>query len=143
MPEKILIVAGSKSDAEVVGKAEEVLKELGIEYRVEYASAHREPEKVERIVKTTFADVIIAVAGLSAALPGFIASKTQVPVIGVPVSAKLMGMDALLSIAQMPPGVPVATVGIDNGKNAALLAARILAVSDKKLEKKLLDYGKK
>jgi 5-(carboxyamino)imidazole ribonucleotide mutase len=143
MPEKILIVAGSKSDAEVVGKVEEVLKELGIEYRVEYASAHREPEKVERIVKTTFADVIIAVAGLSAALPGFIASKTQVPVIGVPVSAKLMGMDALLSIAQMPPGVPVATVGIDNGKNAALLAARILAVSDKKLEKKLIEYGKK
>ncbi len=143
MPEKILIVAGSKSDGEIVKKVEETLKELGIEYKVEYASAHREPEKVEKIVKTTFADVIIAVAGLSAALPGFIASKTHLPVIGVPVSAKLMGLDALLSIAQMPPGVPVATVGIDNGKNAALLAARILAVSDKKIEKKLLGYGKK
>lgn len=143
MTEKILIVAGSKSDAEVVKKAEDVLKELGIEYKVEYASAHREPERVEKIVKTTFADVIIAIAGLSAALPGFIASKTNLPVIGVPVSAKLMGMDALLSTAQMPPGVPVAAVGIDNGKNAALLAARILAVKDKKLEKKLLEYGKK
>lgn len=143
MTEKILIVAGSKSDADVVKKAEDVLKELTIEYKVEYASAHREPERVEKIVKTTFADVIIAIAGLSAALPGFIASKTNLPVIGVPVSAKLMGMDALLSMAQMPPGVPVAAVGIDNGKNAALLAARILAVKDKKLEKKLLEYGKK
>ncbi|MGB9719749.1 MAG: 5-(carboxyamino)imidazole ribonucleotide mutase [Candidatus Anstonellales archaeon] len=143
MPEKILIVAGSKSDEEIVRKVEEVLKELGIEYKTAYASAHREPEKVEKIVKTTFADAIIAIAGLSAALPGFIASKTTLPVIGVPVSAKLMGMDALLSIAQMPSGVPVATVGIDNGKNAALLAARILAISDKKLEKKLLEYGKK
>lgn len=143
MTEKILIVAGSKSDAEVVKKAEDVLKELGIKYKVEYASAHREPERVEKIVKTTFADVIIAIAGLSAALPGFIASKTNLPVIGVPVSTKLMGMDALLSMAQMPPGVPVAAVGIDNGKNAVLLAARILAVKDKKLEKKLLEYGKK
>ncbi|MEM2948530.1 MAG: 5-(carboxyamino)imidazole ribonucleotide mutase [Candidatus Anstonellales archaeon] len=143
MAEKILIVAGSKSDGEIVKKIEEVLDELGIEYKVEYASAHREPERVDKIVKTTFADVIIAVAGLSAALPGFIASKTKVPVIGVPVSAKLMGMDALLSIVQMPPGVPVASVGIDNGKNAALLAARILALSDKKLEKKLIEYGKK
>lgn len=143
MPEKILVVVGSKSDEEIVKKVEEVLKGLGIEYKVEYASAHREPERVEKIVKTTFADVIIAVAGLSAALPGFIASKTNLPVIGVPVSAKLMGMDALLSIAQMPPGVPVGAVGIDNGKNAALLAARILAISDKKLEKKLMEYGKK
>ncbi|NYZ60154.1 AIR carboxylase family protein, partial [Candidatus Micrarchaeota archaeon] len=88
-------------------------------------------------------DVIIAVAGLSAALPGVCASHTLVPIIGVPVSAKLGGMDSLLSIAQMPPGVPVACVGIDNGKNAALLALEIIGINDKDIEKKLLSYREK
>ena len=143
MAEKILIISGSKSDEAIVKKITETLDGFGVEYKYEVASAHRNPSKVEKIVKSTFADVIIAVAGLSAALPGVAASHTLVPVIGVPVSAKLEGMDALLSIAQMPPGIPVAAVGIDNGKNAALLALQIIALSDKELEKKLAAYREK
>ena len=143
MAEKILILSGSKSDAEIVKKITGTLDEFGVEYKYEVASAHRNPSKVEKLVKSTFAEVIIAVAGLSAALPGVAASHTLVPVIGVPVSAKLDGMDALLSIAQMPPGIPVAAVGIDNGKNAALLALQILALNDKELEKMLADYREK
>jgi 5-(carboxyamino)imidazole ribonucleotide mutase len=122
----ILILAGSKSDEEIVKKAEEVLKEAGAEYKIEYCSAHREPDRLDATIKKSDADVFICIAGLSAALPGVVASKTKKPVIGVPVSSKLGGMDALLSIAQMPKGVPVACVGIDNGANAAHLALRIL-----------------
>jgi 5-(carboxyamino)imidazole ribonucleotide mutase len=122
----VLIICGSSSDMPVVEKAEAVLKENGVDYEVKVASAHREPEKVMEIVKSSKADVFIAVAGLSAALPGFVASMTDKPVIGVPVSAKLGGLDSLLSIAQMPSGVPVACVGVDNSKNAAYLAIRIL-----------------
>lgn len=143
MAERILIISGSKSDEEVVKGITSVLDEFGVEWKYEVASAHRNPEKVDKIVKTTFADVIIAVAGLSAALPGVCASHTLIPVIGVPVSAKLGGMDSLLSIAQMPPGVPVACVGIDNGKNAALLALEILGIKDKEIENKLLKYREK
>ena len=143
MAEKILIISGSKSDEKIVKKITDVLDDFGMEYKYEVASAHRNPAKVEKIVKSTFADVIIAVAGLSAALPGVIASHTLTPVIGVPVSAKLDGMDALLSIVQMPPGIPVAAVGIDNGKNAALLSMQIIALQDKGLEKKLLEYREK
>jgi 5-(carboxyamino)imidazole ribonucleotide mutase len=122
----VLIIAGSRSDEAIVKKAENVLAEYGIDYKIEYASAHREPERVKEIVKNSDARVFIAIAGLSAALPGFVASYTKKPVIGVPVSGKLNGLDALLSIAQLPKGVPVATVGIDNGENAAHLAKRIL-----------------
>ena len=143
MAESVLIISGSRSDDGVVDRITPVLDELGIEWKYEIASAHRDPEKVKKIVKSTFADVIIAVAGLSAALPGVVAAHTLVPVIGVPVSAKLEGMDALLSIVQMPPGVPVAAVGIDNGRNAALLAAQILALKNKGLEKKLVRYREK
>jgi len=143
MAEKILIISGSKSDEKIVKKITDVLDEFGTDYKYEVASAHRNPEKVEKIVKSTFADAIIAVAGLSAALPGVVAAHTLTPVIGVPVSAKLDGMDALLSIVQMPPGIPVAAVGIDNGKNAALLAIQILALNDKGLEKKLVKYREK
>jgi 5-(carboxyamino)imidazole ribonucleotide mutase len=143
MTESILIISGSKSDEEIVKGVTSVLDEFGVEWKYEVASAHRNPEKVEKIVKTTFADVIIAVAGLSAALPGVCASHTLIPVIGVPVSAKLGGMDSLLSIAQMPPGIPVACVGIDNGKNAALLALQILGIKDKEIENKLLKYREK
>ncbi len=110
----------------IVEGATKVLDEHNIPYDVEIASAHRDPEKVRTIVKKSEADVFIAIAGLSAALPGVVASLTNKPVIGVPVSVKLNGLDALLSIIQMPPGVPVACVGIDNGKNAAYLAIRIL-----------------
>jgi 5-(carboxyamino)imidazole ribonucleotide mutase len=140
MPE-VLIVIGSESDRKIAGKAKETLDEFGVENEIEVASAHRTPEKLDTLVKNSDAKVFIAIAGLSAALPGVIASKTKKPVIGVPVNVKLDGLDALLSMMQMPSGVPVATVGIDNGKNAALLAIQILALSDKKLNKKL--YGKK
>ena len=113
----------------MVEKTTRVLDELKIQYRVEFASAHREPDKVKGIVTESTEDVIIAIAGLAAALPGVVASHTSKPVIGVPVKVALDGLDALLSIMQMPKGVPVATVGIDNGQNAAHLAARILNVS--------------
>ncbi len=135
--ERVLILSGSKSDEEVYGKTVKTLEEFGVEYKLEIASAHRTPELVDKLVTETKADVIIAVAGLSAALPGVVASKTTKPVIGVPVNVKLEGLDALLSIMQMPPGIPVATVGIDNGKNAAMLAIEILALKDEKLAKKL------
>ena len=123
---KVLILCGSKSDLDIVKKAEDVLKENGISYETKVSSAHRDPDRTREIVKNSEADVFIAVAGLSAALPGFVASLTEKPVIGVPVNVKLDGMDSLLSIMQMPPGVPVATVGVDNAKNAAYLAIRIL-----------------
>ncbi len=122
------IIAGSKSDEKIVFKATKVLEELKISYEVSYASAHREPDKVKQIVESSPAKVFICIAGLAAALPGVVASLTKKPVIGVPVNAALGGLDALLSIAQMPKGVPVATVGIDNGSNAAHLAARILSI---------------
>lgn len=128
---RVLIIAGSKSDEPVVEKTTRILDELNIKYRVEYASAHREPEKVKQIVTGCSEDVIIAIAGLAAALPGVIASHTSKPVIGVPVKVALDGLDALLSTLQMPKGVPVATVGIDNGENAAYLAARILEVGSR------------
>ncbi len=122
----IMVVAGSKSDEAIVRKATSVLDENNIDYELEYASAHREPDKVRELAHNSGCKVFIAIAGLSAALPGVIASHTNKPVIGVPVSAKLGGLDSLLSMVQMPKGVPVATVGIDNGQNAAYLALRIL-----------------
>ncbi len=126
---RVLIIAGSQSDSPIVQKATSVLDELGISYHVEYASAHREPDRVKTIVQDSDAEVFIAIAGLAAALPGAVASHTEKPVIGVPVKVALEGLDALLSVMQMPKGVPVATVGIDNGQNAAYLASRILGVS--------------
>ena len=122
----VSIIAGSESDKDVYEKAEKVLKENNISYELKIISAHRDPEKLDDYLKNCKSLVYIAVAGLSAALPGVIASKTEKPVIGVPVSAKLGGLDALLSIVQMPPRVPVACVGIDRGENAAYLAIRIL-----------------
>jgi len=133
----VLIIAGSESDMPVAKKATDALDALGIKYDVKVASAHRQPDLLDKIVKGSGAKVFIGVAGLSAALPGAIASKTQKPVIGVPVDVKLSGLDALLSSMQMPPGVPVAAVGIDNGRNAAMLAARILALSDARIAAEL------
>ena len=127
----VTILAGSESDKFVYEKAEKVLKENNIPYELKILSAHRDPEKLDVYLKTCHSLVYIAVAGLSAALPGVIASKTDKPVIGVPVSAKLGGLDALLSIVQMPPRVPVACVGIDRGENAAYLAIRILNLTKK------------
>ncbi len=123
---EIAVISGSKSDRPVVEKVLRVLAERGVDHEEKVLSAHRNPDELERYIKETDAKIFIAVAGLSAALPGFIASRTERPVIGVPVSAKLGGLDALLAISQMPPGVPVACVGIDSGENAALLALRML-----------------
>ncbi len=123
--EDILIIAGSASDMPIIEKIEQTLKDYDVSYSVEIASAHRNPEKVSELSQRDV-KVFIAVAGLSAALPGVIASQTNKPVIGVPVDSALGGLDALLSIVQMPKGVPVACVGINNGQNAAYLALRIL-----------------
>ncbi len=123
---KVSVIAGSTSDESVYNKALEILKKENISHELKILSAHRDPEKLDNYLKSSKALIYIAVAGLSAALPGVIASKTDKPVIGVPVSAKLGGLDALLSIVQMPPRIPVACVGIDRGENAAYLAIRIL-----------------
>jgi 5-(carboxyamino)imidazole ribonucleotide mutase len=122
----VAVICGSASDAPVAEKVISTLKENGVSYDYEVISAHRDPQRLDEYLKASTARVFIAIAGLSAALPGVIASKTDHPVVGVPVSGKLLGLDALLSIVQMPKGVPVACVGVDNGENAALLAIRIL-----------------
>lgn len=126
--QEVAVIIGSESDREIAERAAAVLKELKIAYEIRVISAHRNPVELDEYIKRSGAKIFIAIAGLSAALPGIIASKTDRPVIGVPVSSKLGGLDALLSIAQMPAGVPVACVGIDNGANAAHLAAKILGV---------------
>ncbi len=127
---KIAVIMGSESDRSVADKAVEVLERYGVAYETRVISAHREPEVLDRYLKEIrdSVAVVIAIAGLSAALPGVIAAKTDKPVIGVPVSGKLLGIDALLSMVQMPAGVPVAVVGVDNGENAALLAIRMLNI---------------
>lgn len=122
----VAVICGSASDEPIAEKVFRVLKENEISYDYQVISAHRDPDRLDDYVKASDARVFIAIAGLSAALPGVVASKTDRPVIGVPVSGKLMGLDALLSIVQMPRGVPVACVGVDNGANAAHLAIRIL-----------------
>lgn len=132
---------GSKSDLPVAEKATDLLKKFGITYEVAVASAHRTPARVEELVKASSADVFIAIAGMSAALPGVVASFTVKPVIGVPVSGK-MTMDAILSVVQMPPGIPVAAVGLDRGDNAAILAAEMLSVSRPEIGNALLAYRK-
>ncbi len=149
---KVAIFFGSKSDTEKMKKAAEVLKEFGVEYKAFVISAHRAGELLHKTVKQCENDgfeVIIAGAGLAAALPGVIAGITTLPVIGVPLecisagSNGLGGMDALLSIVQMPPQIPVATVGIGNAKNAAYLAVQILSIKYPELKEKLLAFRKK
>jgi 5-(carboxyamino)imidazole ribonucleotide mutase len=139
------VVMGSDSDWTVMSDAAQALKEFGIEYEVEVLSAHRTPEKMIEWGKNASSRgirVVIAGAGGAAHLPGMLASVTTLPVIGVPVSlSKLDGMDSLLSIVQMPAGIPVATVSIGGARNAGILAARILGTSDKALEQKLVDFG--
>jgi len=137
----VLVILGSKSDIEVGQKAVATLKKFGVEAKIAVASAHRTPDRVKRLVVSSDADVFIAVAGLSAALPGAIASFTIKPVIGVPVSGKV-NLDSILSIVQMPPGIPVAAVGIDRGENAALLALEILAIKDPNLASELKKHRK-
>lgn len=128
----VLVLMGSESDRPVMEKGVAVLEEAGVEVRVEVASAHREPDRTAELARSARSEghrVVICGAGLSAALPGTVAAHTDLPVIGVPINAALGGLDALLSTVQMPPGVPVAGVGIDNSRNAAHLALRILGVS--------------
>ena len=136
---------GSDSDWSVMSDAAQALKDFGIEYEVEVLSAHRTPERMIDWGKNAASrgiKVIIAGAGGAAHLPGMLASVTTLPVVGVPVPlGKLDGMDSLLSIVQMPAGIPVATVSIGGAKNAGILAARILSISNKDLEQKLVDYG--
>jgi 5-(carboxyamino)imidazole ribonucleotide mutase len=127
----VAIICGSASDAAIADKAKKVLDDQKISWDYQVISAHRDPDKLDAYLKESKAKVFIGIAGLSAALPGVIASKTDRPVIGVPVSGVLNGLDAMLSIAQMPKGVPVACVGVDNGDNAAWLAVRILKLAGK------------
>lgn len=141
---KVGIVMGSDSDLKVMSKAADMLEELGIEYELTIISAHREPDELiewTRGVENRDVKVIIAGAGMAAALPGMCAALFALPVIGVPLSGKnLDGMDAVFSIMQMPPGVPVATVAIDGAKNAAILAAKILAAGDDAILEKIKKY---
>lgn len=138
------IIMGSSSDEPTMQKGCAILDELQIPYDITVCSAHRNPDRTAEYARTAKArglKVIIAGAGLAAALPGVIAAHTTLPVIGVPcVSGALNGVDALYAIVQMPPGVPVATVGIDNARNAAVLAAQILALSDAGIQKRLQAY---
>ncbi len=122
----VAIIVGSKRDLEYAEKAGKILRENGVSIDIKVLSAHRNPLELEEYIRSSRAKIYIAMAGLAAHLPGFIASRTDKPVIGVPLNVKLGGLDSLLSIVQMPKGVPVATVGIDNAENAAYLALRIL-----------------
>ncbi len=130
---------GSESDREIAKKAETILDKLGIPFETKVLSSHRNHKELDKYVETTKSDVFITIAGLSAALPGFVASLSTKPVIGVPVSGKL-SLDSILSMVQLPSGVPVGTVGLDNGTNAALLAAEILALSESEVSRKLVEY---
>ncbi len=125
-PVQVQVICGSSSDQNIADKVTSTLYELEVTYELSFLSAHRDPEALDKLIRSSPARIFICVAGLAAALPGVVASKTTKPVIGVPVNGAIGGLDALLSIVQMPKGVPVATVGIDNGQNAAHLAKRIL-----------------
>ena len=139
---QVLIIIGSKSDLEYAEACKEKLKEFEIDGHIEISSAHRDPKKTDLLAGTAGDkgfEVIIAMAGMAAALPGVVAARTKLPVIGVPLPASLMGLDSLLAIAQMPSGVPVGTMGIGKAgaKNAAILAARILGIKHKDISERL------
>lgn len=139
----VSIIMGSTSDYKIMEKAAELLNDFKIPFEINALSAHRTPEEVEAFAKNASnrgIKVIIAAAGMAAHLCGVIAASTTIPVIGVPISASLGGMDALLAIVQMPPGIPVATVGINGALNAGILAVQFLAVGDTELQQKLTDY---
>lgn len=144
---KVGIIMGSDSDLEVMAEAAKIFEEFGVSYEITVASAHRAPNLVHKYAtsaKDRGVKVIIAGAGGAAHLAGVIASLTTIPVIGIPIKAKsLDGLDSLLSTVGMPSGVPVATVGINAGKNAGLLAVQILAINDKNLEEKMISYKNK
>ncbi len=144
---RVGLVMGSESDREVMEKAQAVLDDFGIGYEVVVTSAHRNPEKTATYAREASGrgvKVIIAGAGLAAALPGVLAAHTMLPVIGVPIaSGPLHGVDALVSMVQMPSGVPVGTVGINNAKNAAFLAAEILSLGDEAVRRRLAAFREK
>lgn len=134
---------GSTSDMPVMEAAAKFLNDMKIPFEINALSAHRTPEAVEQFAKNAEANgikVIVAAAGMAAHLPGVIASMTALPVIGVPINASLNGLDALLAIVQMPPGIPVATVGVNGGLNAGILAAQIIAQSDERVNKEFKKY---
>lgn len=142
----VSIIMGSISDLPIMEKAAKFLDSMQIPFEMNALSAHRTPAEVEHFAREAEArglKVIIAGAGMAAALPGVIAAMTPVPVIGVPISSSLDGRDALLSIVQMPPGIAVATVGIDGGMNAGILATQILSLSDKDINARFADYRSK
>ena len=139
----VSIIMGSTSDLPVMEKAAKLLNEMRIPFEMNALSAHRTPQEVETFARTAEGrglKVIIAAAGMAAALPGVIAANTTLPVIGVPIKGSFDGLDALFSIVQMPPGIPVATVGMNGALNAALIAVQILALSDENVAQRLKDY---
>lgn len=139
----VSIIMGSTSDLPVIEKAAKFFDEMEIPFEINALSAHRTPDEVENFAKNAASrgiKVIIAGAGMAAALPGVIAASTTLPVIGVPIKGMLDGLDAMLSIIQMPPGIPVATVGVNGAQNAAILAAEMLALADSNLSEKLTQY---
>lgn len=143
---QVLIISASDSDLATMGESAKVLEEFGVEYDLTISSAHRSPERSVKLVEKAYKDgvkVIICGAGLAAHLAGVVAAHFPLPVIGIPLKGgALNGMDSLLASVQMPPGIPVATVAIDGARNGGILAVQILATSDKKLEKKLIDFKK-
>src|SRR5512139_2046993 len=141
----VSIIMGSTSDLPVMEKTARILNDFKIPFEMNALSAHRTPDEVEKFAHGAAGrgiKVIIAAAGMAAHLPGVIAAMTPVPVIGVPIKASLEGLDSLLSIVQMPPGIPVATVGINGALNAGLLAAQILATGDDEIMKEIIKYRK-
>ncbi|TLX77742.1 5-(carboxyamino)imidazole ribonucleotide mutase [Labilibacter sediminis] len=139
----VSIIMGSTSDLPVMEKAAQVLNDLKIPFEINALSAHRTPGAVEKFAKEAESKgikVIIAAAGMAAHLPGVIASMTKLPIIGVPIKASLDGLDALLSIVQMPPGIPVATVGINGAQNAGILAAQMISLGDRELAQRVADF---
>ena len=139
----VSIIMGSTSDLPIMEKAAKFLDEMEIPFEMNALSAHRTPEEVASFAKNAYncgIEVIIAGAGMAAHLPGVIASMTPIPVIGVPINASFEGLDALLAMVQMPPGIPVATVGVNGAQNAAILAVQILAVGDEEIMNRLVKY---
>ena len=143
MKPKVSIIMGSTSDLPVMEKAAKILNDFKIPFEINALSAHRTPEAVEKFATGAYdrgIKVIIAGAGMAAHLPGVIAAMTPIPVIGVPIKATLEGMDAILAILQMPPGIPVATVALNGAQNAGILAAQILAIGDDQLQDDVIQY---
>ena len=139
----VSIIMGSTSDLPIMEKAAEILNDFRIPFEMNALSAHRTPEEVEKFAKNAASrgiKVIIAAAGMAAHLPGVIAAMTPLPVIGVPIKASLEGLDSIFSILQMPPGIPVATVGVNAAQNAGILAAQIIATGDDAIMKEVVKY---